>query len=44
MKREKTHDSNLMKAREPENKEVVRSLVERIVEDILRQTTLRSVV
>ena len=30
-----------MKAGEPENKEVVRTLVEKIPQDILRQTTLR---
>ena len=36
MKREETHDKNLTRAREPENKEVVRSLVERIPEDMLR--------
>ena len=41
MKREETHDGNLTRGREPENKEVVRSLVERIPEDILRRTTLR---
>ena len=32
---------NPKKAREPEHKEVVRSLVERIPEDILERTTLR---
>ena len=35
MKREETH-KNSTRAREPENKEVVRSLVERIPEDMLR--------
>ena len=41
MKREETHDRKSTRARERENKEVVRSLVERIPEDILRRTTLR---
>ena len=41
MKREETHDGNSMKARKPGKKEVVRSQVERIPEDILRRTTLR---
>ena len=41
MKREEARDVNSKKAREPENKEVVRSLVERIPENILRRTTLR---
>ena len=36
MKREETHDKNSTRAREPEKKEVVRSLVERIPEDMLR--------
>ena len=40
-KEENTHGGNSMKAREPKNKEVVRSLVERIPEDILRRTKLR---
>ena len=38
---EETHGGNSMKTREPESKEVVRSLVERISEDILKRTTLR---
>ena len=36
MKKEETHDKNSTRAREPENKEVVRSLAERITEDMLR--------
>ena len=36
MKKEETHDGNSTRAREPENKEIVRSLVERIPEDMLR--------
>ena len=34
-------DENSLKTGEPENKEVVRTLVENIPEDILNQTTLR---
>ena len=34
-------DKNSLKNGEPENKEVVRTLVEKISEDILKQTTLR---
>ena len=41
IKREETHDGNSMKVRKPGKKEVVRSQVERIPEDILRRTTLR---
>ena len=35
MKREETHDVNSTRAREPENKEIVQSLVERIQENLL---------
>ena len=35
------HDGDSMKSREPENKEVVRTLVGRISEEVLRQTTTR---
>ena len=42
MKRgEVTHDGGSKKAGEPENKEVVRTLVEKTPKDILRRTTLR---
>ena len=40
-KGEVTHGETSMKTREPENKEVVRSLLERITEDILRRTTFK---
>ena len=33
------HDADLMKSREPVNREVVRTLVERIPEQVLRRTT-----
>ena len=40
-KREETHDGNLTRGMEAEKKKVIRSLVEKIPEDILRRTTLR---
>ena len=41
MKREETQDGSSKRARERENKEVVRSVAERIPEDILRRAKLR---
>ena len=38
---EVTHDGDSMEAGEPEKREVVRALVEKTPEDILRRTTLR---
>ena len=36
------HDGDLMKSREPESREIVRTLVERIPEEVLRGTTIRN--
>ena len=36
------HDGDLMKSREPESREVVRTLVERIPEEVLRRTTFET--
>ena len=36
------HDGDLMKSRDPESREVVRTLVERIPEEVLRRTTIRN--
>ena len=35
------YDGDTIKGREPENKEVVRTIVERITEEVLRRTTIR---
>ena len=36
------HDGVLMKSREPESREVVRTIVERVPEEVLRRTTIRN--